>query len=313
MYLSHPTLYEAHAAVIDVFSVSVAQSKESKVPNDLVEHITHKIILDDSLFHPQGGGQPSDRGALVAANGVVFHVLFVSSANKSGSKTVEHYGHYAFIQSVSGELEVSSEIDRSSAHFDSNALENILPIEGQMENMSIQIPPSDKLEKIVSIETGASVKMSVDIIQRQLNSRLHSAGHSIDAALKRCDGNVFGRLRATKGYHFTDGPYVEYEGELNEIEIRELPHILNIHLSNIIDENIPTVISMVEKAEAPKLLGLTLADLEFYPNLVRIVNVAGLPCACGGTHVTSTKDLLKVTVTKIKKKKKVVKIYYVVQ
>ena len=313
MYLANPTLYEAYAAVIDVFSVSIAQSKESKVPNDLIEHITHKIILDDSLFHPQGGGQPSDRGTLVAANGVAFHVLFVSTSNKSGSKIIEHYGHYAFMQSVSAELEGISETDRPFVHLKSNGSEETLPIQGLMENVSVQISTSDKLEEILSIETGANVKMSVDILQRQLNSRLHSAGHSIDAALKRCDGDVFTRLRATKGYHFTDGPYVEYEGELNEIEMRELPHILNIHLSNIIDENIPTLISMIEKADASKLLELTLADLEFYPNLVRIVNVAGLPCACGGTHVTSTADLMKVTVTKIKKKKKIIKISYAIQ
>ena len=70
---------------------------------------------------------------------------------------------------------------------------------------------------------------------------------------------------------------------------------------------------MIKKADASKLLELTLADLEFYPNLVRIVNVAGLPCACGGTHVTSTADLMKVTVTKIKKKKKIIKISYAIQ
>lgn len=311
MYLANPNLYEAYATVIDIDLVSTAQSKESKVPNDLIELVTHKITLDDSLFHPQGGGQPSDKGTLLGANGEVFHVLFVSSASKSGMKVVEHYGHFLSILSVSAELAVKcSEVTSSLARLDMNAPELAVAIHEQISEIQ---PQSHTSSQHHFIKAGAYLQMSVDILYRQLNSRLHSAGHTIDAALKRCDGDMLRRLRATKGYHFSDGPYVEYEGELNESEMRELPNILNIHLKNIIDENIPTSISMVEKSEASRLLDLTLKELEFYPEKVRIVEVAGLSCACGGTHIGSTEDLMEVTVTKIKKKKKIIKISYIIQ
>ena len=155
--------------------------------------------------------------------------------------------------------------------------------------------------------------MSIDIPTRQLHTRLHSAGHTIDAALKRCDGDIFSRLKATKGYHFIDGPYVEYEGEISEKEIKELPDILNVHLKDLITENISTIVSLVEKSAATTILGVDSDDLKFYPEQIRIVEVAGLPCACGGTHVSSTIDLKTVTITKIKKKKRIVKMSYVIE
>ena len=36
-----------------------------------------KIALDGTVFYPEGGGQPSDRGTLTLADGTVLHVLDV--------------------------------------------------------------------------------------------------------------------------------------------------------------------------------------------------------------------------------------------
>lgn len=43
---------------------------------------------------------------------------------------------------------------------------------------------------------------------------------------------------------------------------------------------------------------------------MRIVTVAGLPCPCGGTHVSSTRKLEGVRVTKVKAKKGTLRVSY---
>lgn len=52
------------------------------------------VILDDTIFHPQGGGQPTDRGTIQSVNGnVVFKVDFVSN-HVAYPKLVAHFGSY---------------------------------------------------------------------------------------------------------------------------------------------------------------------------------------------------------------------------
>ena len=61
-------------------------------------------------------------------------------------------------------------------------------------------------EKLVS---GNEVRLVVDGKLRKQAALLHSAGHAIDACMDRC--GLLTKLKATKGYHFFDGPYVEYQ------------------------------------------------------------------------------------------------------
>jgi Ser-tRNA(Ala) deacylase AlaX len=253
MYLSNPRLFEARTTMINIVPVTTQEAKESKVPGDLLDSVTHKVVLEDSLFHPQGGGQPSDKGTLISSSGDVFQVLFASSSNKSGPKISEHYGHFsatpAAPEDVKGTALAMEKLDVKDEQFN-----------GKVAN---------------SFQVGQEVQMIVDASLRQLNARLHSAGHTIDAALKRCEGDIFNKLKATKGYHFIEGPYVEYEGEISEKELKELPDMINKHIKDIISENIATSIWMAEKKDASTLLNLSEEELQFYPENVRIVEVAG--------------------------------------
>jgi Ser-tRNA(Ala) deacylase AlaX len=253
MYLSNPRLFEARTTLVNIVPVTAQEAKESKVPGDLVDFVTHKIVLEDSLFHPQGGGQPSDKGTLISSSGDVFQVLFAASSNKSGPKISEHYGH------LSTTSPASEDITETAL-----AMEKLDVKEEQLNGKGVN-----------SFKEGQEVKMTIDANLRQLNARLHSAGHTIDAALKRCDGDIFNKLKATKGYHFIEGPYVEYEGEISEKELKDLPDMINKHMKDIITENIPTSTWMAEKKDASTLLNLSEEELQFYPENVRIVEVAG--------------------------------------
>lgn len=59
-----------------------------------------------------------------------------------------------------------------------------------------------------------SVKVAVASSNRRILSECHTAGHVVDAAMAKCE--VI--LPPTKGYHFMDGPYVEYRGTIENKE-----------------------------------------------------------------------------------------------
>jgi len=66
-----------------------------------------------------------------------------------------------------------------------------------------------------------------------------------------------------------------------------------IKIKQIIDEDIPTKIETLSKADADALCNRLAQNFDFthYDEEVRIVTVGGWPCPCGGTHVRSTGDL----------------------
>jgi Ser-tRNA(Ala) deacylase AlaX len=210
------------------------------------------IRLSRTIFHPQGGGQPSDVGC-ISREKKTFEVKFVQSVGDD----VLHYGNF---------------VDSSPEDF----------------------------------PTGCEVKLDVDLERRALHTRLHSAGHTLDAAIDRL--GYAHRLKPGKGYHFPDGPYVEYDGELTSDEVKSLPLNLTEGLHQLVAESITSRVVMMSREEATSVCKDM--DLSSYPDSVRIVYVADLPCPCGGTHVHSTTDLGQVVVTKIKAKKGKIRISY---
>lgn len=71
---------------------------------------------------------------------------------------------------------------------------------------------------------------------------MHSAGHLIDLAVQRLGINIlyegFG-WETAKGYHFEDGPYVEYKGANENLE--DKAKLLNEEIKKILNSNISTV------------------------------------------------------------------------
>lgn len=240
LYLSDTYLFSASTSI-----VSVTALENNK-------YGSHAIILLSTIFHPQGGGQPSDEGTIINENGnIIFNVKFTQSVGN----VIEHIGTY---QDMSKQLQI-----------------------------------------------GDTVQLQVNPILRRLHARLHSAGHMIDISMHKL--GYFERLKATKGYHFVDNPYVEFEGNLTDHEILKMPQELNEILKEVISNSIPTEIVHLDKQTAGTVCK---CDTTNYPETVRVVYIGGMPCPCGGTHITNTNEVGNITVTKIKKKKNIIKISY---
>ena len=158
--------------------------------------------------------------------------------------------------------------------------------------------------------TGMSVRLCIDEAHRRMCARLHSAGHLIDVAMARLGLLEGGSLKAAKGYHFNDGPYVEFKGT-TDAELATLPEKLNEVLNEVITDDIGTVVEALTAEETGARCD---CDSSSYPlgesGTIRVVTIGGMPCPCGGTHVKSTKELQGLSVTKVKKKKDIYKISY---
>ena len=138
-YLFDTYLFHSNARVLSLLTIPHLPSGS-----------THKIILDSTIFHPQGGGQPSDIGNVKIYDGEErmegdnCHKFEVKIVLTNSSNVVEHYG------------------------IPSPSFEEVL-----LRQLSV---------------VGEGVVMCgliVDEERRLLSARLHSAGHCLDVAMER--------------------------------------------------------------------------------------------------------------------------------
>lgn len=108
-----------------------------------------------------------------------------------------------------------------------------------------------------------------------------------------------------KGYHFLDGPYVEYKGVAENQE--KVVQDLNNELQNIIGEKIEANSKLYSYPEA---VALKVIPEEFKVAYVRVIGFSTNSCPCGGTHISNSAELDSLVVTKVQKKKQNVRVYY---
>jgi len=197
------------------------------------------IILDQSIFYPQGGGQPADTGEISSENGI----FEVTDTRLSEDGTVLHFGKF----------------------------------------------------KSGNFKAGEEVSLKIDDDKRKLNARNHSAGHLLDVAVKEL--GLATSLKPLKGYHFPDGPYVEYEGALeNPSQYQEL---LETKINDLIKAQIEVIKTKLNPEEAEKM-GIW-APPGKSARVINFKNFEG--CGCGGTHVENSKEIGTIKIRKISSKK----------
>lgn len=238
LYMQDSYLFEESAKVM-----SVSESEDGR----------RIVILDRTIFYPQGGGQRFDIGK-ISNESAIFNVEEVRFVEGQ----VLHIGAYE-----SGEFKADDQ-----------------------------------------------VKLQIDKDRRILHSKLQSAGHLIDMAMRKTG---YSSLVPAKGAHYPEWSEVEYEGTIPPEEIELVPQKLQQQLDEMIAQGYEVKIEMSTKEQAKGKCYILPAELPDNKP-IRIVAVwDDLFMPCGGTHVRNVSELKGIKITKVKSKKGMTKISYVIE
>lgn len=140
------------------------------------------------------------------------------------------------------------------------------------------------------------VTCHIDEAKRKLAARLHSAGHLLDAAVTAVGLNWV----PGKGYHFPDGPYVEYilNEKSRKIDMKKAGDKESV--IQALQSNIDRLVSAGGSVTVRHVDG------------VRHVSIAGEECPCGGTHVPELSHIGPIEVKKLQNKQGNVRLSYTV-
>ncbi|CAN1281085.1 Alanyl-tRNA editing protein AlaX-L [Linum perenne] len=219
------------------------------------------LILDATIFHPQGGGQPADTGFIAATDSTnTTNFKFTVQDVRSKDGIVYHYG----------------------------------------------VMDRDDSQK--GIAEGTEVRLLVDEARRKLNSRLHSAGHLLDACLPNVG---LGHLKPGKAYHFPDGPWVEYKGTVAQSELQTKQQEIEVEAKALISRGGRVIAAVLSYEEACEWCGGSLPEYIPKGSNPRVVKLGdGFGCPCGGTHVSDLSEIASLKVSQIRCKKGVTKVSY---
>lgn len=189
------------------------------------------IQLNETIFHPKGGGQPSDEGTI---NGI--QVVYVHK-----------------------------EI------FDKSRLDQFEILHCFDENQPLNFKEGDE------------VVLKVDFLKRKLHSRLHTAGHLVAEAVRK----NFPELEGYQGNHYPNDSYVKFR-MLDPAQIYEKEEIKNktsVEIQSWVKNDLPISDHMLETG-------------------IRSIKITQDWAACGGTHLTSLREIGSIEISDVSINKK---------
>jgi lysyl-tRNA synthetase, class II len=206
------------------------------------------MVLNKTIFYPQGGGQPSDTGSIQESKTKV-QVAIVHKCVK---------------------------VDGLIYHYYIPALED--------ESVMSQI-----------LKVGDEVVTIVNREKRVRHAQLHSAAHLLDLAATELMPN----LEATKGYSFPEGPYVEYNGVIDNTG--EFAAALEKKVNQLLADSLPFIAVYTKGENGGIVRNMTIGGVETIRNT----------CPCGGTHVKNSSEIKgKIIIRGITSKKGAVRVKY---
>ena len=158
-----------------------------------------------------------------------------------------------------------------------------------------------------SFANGDSVQCEVNTERRQLNTRLHSAGHVIDMAAKALSYP----WTAGKGAHYPHMSFVEYSGQLDAEEREGVKAALQEKVDELIAHGSNNTLQFMTPEEMAAA-GADVPDNLPQGKPSRAVIYDDFVVPCGGTHVKNISEIGKLTITKIKKKDGNIRVSYAV-
>jgi Ser-tRNA(Ala) deacylase AlaX len=287
------------------------------------------LVLSRSCAHPQGGGQPGDKGVIIIGETAV--LAFVTArwgAAPLLDAAVVHMGWF-----LNEDQSARARADPLAAAAAVGACgDGAAPAGSLAADAGVAL-----LDSLASTAPPPACSVHVDVAWRRACAELHSAGHLLDAAVALAlpalaatllpAGEAAPTLRGGKGNHFPGGAAsVEYVGSLPPAILAAFPEAVNAHVAALLEADAPTrVVLLPSKEELPAAIAAgeidgmdgvvaSALDLEHFPaqKPLRLVAVGGANnvCPCGGTHVKHVKQLKGLVVTKATSKKGVTKLSY---
>ena len=245
------TNYMSHTKLVYLEDMSLVAAR-ARVFSSAEEEGRSVVVLDETIFYPQGGGQPYDQGVITTASArfLVEEVRFVEGI-------VRHIGKY----------------------------------------------------EAGTFSVGDEVECLVDSVRRELHARLHSAGHIIDLAVHSLGLSWI----PGKGFHFPQGPYIEYAGDLAAAGDGEsLRKKIEEKAQEIVNQASEVTVRFMPKEEMHMVCHSVPDYLPSHkPTRVVMYGVEGIPC--GGTHVSNLGKVGHITIRKIKKEKDALRVAYAVE
>ncbi|EZG72872.1 putative alanyl-tRNA synthetase [Gregarina niphandrodes] len=262
------------------------------------------VVLDKTVCHPQGGGQPYDTGYMLK-NG--------TGAPSAGGRCDERFADDRSTDEggspfAGGSPPAGASVGGGSVS--GSVRFNIREVRMDRDK-GLVLHIGDFEGRGGAFRPGDSVEVVVDEDKRRLYSRLHSAGHLIDACVRSLGYDWV----PSRGHHFPEGPFVEYTGETTGLDTVAIKNNLDLKAGELIAQDLPVTIKLnVSQEDAATLCG-ELDPMYRTAETLRLVDVGGFIGPCGGTHVHSLGEIKQMHVTKIKlnKSKGVIHVKYSVE
>ncbi|PVH98028.1 hypothetical protein DM02DRAFT_616060 [Periconia macrospinosa] len=252
-----------------------------------------------TIFHAQGGGQPSDTGV-------------ITTTTVQGTK------------------------DKNDAVAESELIVHQVRKLPSTSTILHLVSPSSSPSSSAPLTTTpipTTITQTIDAQKRLLHSRLHTAGHVLGLAIhllsrpqspsSSADPPVLPiDLKDGKASHYPSAAFVECFGTNGGVITGDKKSVIQAKVDELVKSDLEVRIAWLgrEDAETECIGGIEAVNLgggeggggeDEEEEGVRVVHIGGLGCyACGGTHVKRLAELGRVVVRSIKRQKGVSKVGY---
>lgn len=158
-----------------------------------------------------------------------------------------------------------------------------------------------------SFRVGDAVHCRVDEHRRQINTKLHSAGHVLDMAVRQAGYDWI----PGKGAHYPHMSFVEYSGTFDIDKKQEFMMAIQAAVDALVAKGSTNTIQFMTPEEMTKTGAFVPGNLpKNKPSRVVFYDDFAVPC--GGTHVKDISAIGTITVTNIKRKDGNIRVSYAI-
>ena len=160
---------------------------------------------------------------------------------------------------------------------------------------------------------GDTVTQHIDGVRRDLNSRIHTAGHIIGLAVRHlAESTPDLDVTELKAQHYPDASFVEFKGIIDS----KYKDSIQSASSKFVSDALPVKLYWYTPEELKEKGVITVEGMPIVANRdgkVRVVDIVGAGAyPCGGTHVPDSSFIGTITVKNIKRQKGVSKVSYAI-